>query len=652
MSKKRLLLLSFIAVPLLVVVGLMGCYIYINRVIPPPLYAFASDRTGNGEIFVMAADEQLYNLTQSPTSDWDPVWSADGKQLAFTSLRSGDSDIWLAQPSENPADQPAFINITRHPAWDYSPTWSPSSQSVAFVSERDGDPEIFIQHLTSPKAIQLTFNDEFDHRPVWSPDGKYIAFAAVRDGVEQIHRIRPDGTDEQIITPSPLRGTAPAWSPDSQRIAFIGWSDDGAPGIYLIGPQQYDIEQLYQGDSWLGSLAWSADGTWLTYTAWDNGNHDVMALPVDGSEPPIYLTRHPAWDDFMSINPQAYFTPPQMAPNLVQAAPAHRPPPFEEVALGMNIADLSKAYLINDMGFDWAKSYVNWATVEPLKGEYIWTDPDNIVQAFGDQQLKILMRLNGTPTWNRPENTHLTHPPLDLTAYARFVTEVATRYKGQVHAYEIWNEPNLHYEWGYQTPDPVAYTALLKTAYTAIKAVDPSALVISGGLSTTGNGSEMAYGDIAFLEEMYRAGAKGYFDALGSHPYSFGLAPDVEDPDGLSLSRVAEQHAIMTQFDDGDTPIWITEVGWVLESSWDLDEHEKIGVTELDQAQYLARTYQKIEQDWPFVQGFFPFNLDFSTVTWYPAAEPMRWYAIMNPDRSPRPAYTALRQLRDMEDDD
>jgi hypothetical protein len=184
---------------------------------------------------------------------------------------------------------------------------------------------------------------------------------------------------------------------------------------------------------------------------------------------------------------------------------------------------------------------------------------------------------------------------------------------------------------------------MLKTAYRVIKKIDPDALVISGGLATTGQGSALAYGDLDFLQGMYDAGAKGYFDALGSHPYAYGHSPDDVHPEGLSFSRVVEQHEIMQANDDGETPIWITEVGWVLQTNFDLGEHATIGVTEQQQAEYLARAYTKAEQEWPFVEALFLFNLDFSTVPWYPAPEPMRWYSILNPYRTPRPAYTALR---------
>ncbi len=629
---------------ILITLGLSSCNS--RQETPRWIFAFASDRSGAGDIFALDSQGQFHNLTDNPAADWDPAWSPDGKTLAFTSHRSGNSDIWIINTHQlGQAGQP--YNLTNNPAWDYSPSWSPSGQSVVFVSERDGDPEIFIQNLEGDTALQLTFNEGMDHQPAWSPDGKYIAFAAIRNGSEEIYRIRPDGTDEQVVTPQSIQGTRPAWSPDSQQLAFIGWDDQNRAGIYKIGPKVENLQLLYQSNTWLGSLSWSADGCWLTFTSWESGNHEVYALPVEGGAS-IRMTFNEAWDDFLVINPSLPFN--ASAPEAVaQAAPALPTPPESRFGYGVNIADLSLAYLVNDLGFNWAKGYVNWATVEPEPGQYRWVDPDNVAKAFGDQQLKILMRVHGTPAWARPADTPLSYPPDDVADFANFVTALATRYKGQVAAYEIWNEPNLQYEWGNLPPDPARYTEMLKAAYTAIKKVDPDALVISGGLATTGNGSLTASGDLAFLQGMYDAGAKGYFDALGSHPYAYGLDPNESHPDGLSFDRVLAQHQLMGDNGDRTTPIWITEVGWVLQTNWDLGEHATSGVTETQQAQYLAGAYAKASDDWPFVQAIFLFNLDFSTVSWYTAPEPMRWYAILNPDRTPRPAYTTLRHMRHLQ---
>lgn len=641
-QKKRFVVIMVGGMILLVVAIGLTIYYTHREEAPQPVLAFASDRSGAGDIFILDRAGQIRNLTNHPSADWDPAWSPDGTKLAFTSHRSGNSDIWLLDiPQTRDAAIP-LRNLTNQPSWDYSPSWSPSGQSVAFVSERDGDPEIFIQNLAGDMAIQLTFNDGMDRLPAWSPDGKYIAFAAVRNGVEKIYRIRPDGTDEQLLTPHPLQGTSPAWSPDSQRLAFIGWDEENKAGIYIIGPGVDDQQLIYQSNTWLGSLDWSADGQWLTFTSWASGNHELYVLPASGGVP-ARLTINDAWDDFLAINPMASFAA-VLPRGIAQAAPALKSAAPSDFVTGVNLADLSLAYLINDLGLGWGKGFVNWATVEPEQGEFHWVDPDNIVQAFGNQDLKILMRLHGTPAWARPPDTTLSQPPSNLADFAAFITALASRYKGRVAAYEIWNEPNLSYEWGNLPPDPAAYTEILKTAYTAINKVDPEALVISGGLATTGQGSATASGDLDFLQGMYAAGARGYFDALGSHPYAYGHPPDEVNPDGLSLARVTEQHQVMIANGDGDTPIWITELGWVLQTNWDLGEHQAIGVSEAQQAEYLARAYTKVQQEWPFVNAMFLFNLDFSTVPWYPASEPMRWYAILNPDRTPRPAYTALRQ--------
>lgn len=644
MNKKYVIALVAGGLTLLLIVALGFLYQNRNQQLPPPVYAFASDRAGAGDIFALNPNGDLINVTDHPQADWDPTWSADGAMLAFTSHRSGNSDIWLVNVVE-PEAKSEPVNLTADPAWDYGPSWSPSGQSVAFVSERDGDPEIFVQNLESDTALQLTFNRGLDHLPAWSPDGKMIAFAAVRNDAERIYLIRPDGTDEQLATPNSLRGTSPAWSPDSRRLAFIGFNEQDQAGIYLLGPDAEQSELVYQATGWIGSLDWSADGEWLTFTSWESGNHEIYALALAGDRYPIRLTVDEAWDDFLVINPgTTSLFEPSSGGNVAQAAPARQLPPDETFFTGANLADLSMTYLLNDMGLGWGKGFVNWATVEPEPGEFRWIDPDNIVKAMGAQQVKILMRVHGTPAWARPPESSYTHPPDDMADFGNFMTALATRYKGQVAAYEIWNEPNLNYEWGNRQPDPVAYTEMLKTAYTAVKAVDPEALIISGGLATTGDGSPTAYGDLAFLQAMYDAGAKDYLDAVGSHPYTFGRAPDEVDPWGLSLSRVDEQHKIMKANGDGDRPIWITELGWVINSNWDLGEHQAIAVSQKQQADYLTKAFAKLEQERSFVQTVFLFNLDFSTVSWYPAQEPMRWYAILNPDRTPRPAYTQLRR--------
>ncbi len=93
---------------------------------------------------------------------------------------------------------------------------------------------------------------------------------------------------------------------------------------------------------------------------------------------------------------------------------------------------------------------------------------------------------------------------------------LARHLRGYVAAYELWNGPNLSIEWGNKPPGPERYAARLKGTYPRIKAVDPRVIVIWAGLASTGgDGGDTALDDSTYIERMYQAGAKAYFDALG-----------------------------------------------------------------------------------------------------------------------------------------
>jgi hypothetical protein len=140
---------------------------------------------------------------------------------------------------------------------------------------------------------------------------------------------------------------------------------------------------------------------------------------------------------------------------------------------------------------------------------------------------------------------------------------VAARYKPKgVGIFEIWNEPNNAIFWQ-PKPNPAAYTADLVAAYAAIKRVDPSAFVISGGLAPEPNdGTNISA--IDFLKAMYADGAKGHFDALGFHPYSFPALPDTYEQ-WSAWSQMAQTdpsiRSVMTSNGDSGKSIWITEFG-------------------------------------------------------------------------------------------
>ena len=140
---------------------------------------------------------------------------------------------------------------------------------------------------------------------------------------------------------------------------------------------------------------------------------------------------------------------------------------------------------------------------------------------------------------------------------------MAKRYYGNgANYFEIWNEPNLSEFWS-PSPDPAAYTADLKAAYTAIKAVTPAALVITAGLAPASDSSN-TMDTVHFVQDMYANGAAGYFDALGDHPYTFPFTP-ASALLGSAWSEMSQTspslRSLMAAHGDGAKKIWITEYG-------------------------------------------------------------------------------------------
>jgi hypothetical protein len=348
---------------------------------------------------------------------------------------------------------------------------------------------------------------------------------------------------------------------------------------------------------------------------------------------------------------------------------------------------------MNDIGFTWVKGFVEWGRAEPSKGSYFWGDVDNVLSVCQARGLKLIFRVDRPPAWangtggtvRRPsmgERATGTAPPANAADYGDFLGALAAHCRGRLAgiAYEVWNEPNLEIEWGGQSPDPARYVGLLKAAYPRVKAADPDARVVTAGLATTGGtlaegkltttAKGKAWNDLHYIQAMYNAGAKGYFDALGSHPYGFAYAP-AQDPtvpnvNGLCFRRAEQQHAVMAANGDGDTPIWATEFGWILDPtidglscSWPGREWQI--VSPQTQATYLVAAYGYAIQHWPWMGVMCMFNLDFGA-DYYQAGCPsgwsmcneMRYYALVyraspcDPGNSPRqfrPAYGALKAL-------
>jgi hypothetical protein len=222
-----------------------------------------------------------------------------------------------------------------------------------------------------------------------------------------------------------------------------------------------------------------------------------------------------------------------------------------------------KFHDIASAGFSWVRVDYDWSIIQRTSTpKFDLARQDRIVKAARSNNLKVLGILAYAPTWAARKDCTNKHAcaPADPALFSDFAGAVASHSKGEVNNWEIWNEQNSQDFW---SPKPSAndYTSLLKGAYSAIKQQDPSATVVSGGMDAY-NTSQVRIDSKDFLTQMYKDGAKGSFDALGYHPYTYPSSP-MDKNNGWS--KMAEDSTnllgIMKANGDGDKQIWMTEYG-------------------------------------------------------------------------------------------
>ena len=302
-----------------------------------------------------------------------------------------------------------------------------------------------------------------------------------------------------------------------------------------------------------------------------------------------------------------------------------------------------------EAGIGWAKQQFPWAEIEPRKGELSWEKYDHIVELCQRYGLQIIARLDRPPDWSRQDNSIPEAPPDDFEDYGDFVYHFVRHYRGRIRYIQIWNEPNIFPEWGNRPVDPADYVELLKIAYRRAKEADPNVYVLSAPLAITLGephpepGKWRSMNDLDFLEGMYRAGAKDYFDILSANAFGFDRPPDdPPDPQVLNFSRVLLQREIMKRHGDADKPIWFNEYGWNAAPE-DFPPEKLIWgrVSEEKQAEYLLRGIELARAQWPWAGVF---NIwYFRQVGNITPDEAEYYFRMVDVDFTPRRVYYAVK---------
>ena len=319
-----------------------------------------------------------------------------------------------------------------------------------------------------------------------------------------------------------------------------------------------------------------------------------------------------------------------------------------------------------ELGFGWVKQQIEWKIFESQQGQYGFGDIHPIVNRANARGINLLFSVVNAPDWAREPgfDGSVGGPPANPQVFANFLGRLASEFCGSaVKAIEVWNEQNLHYEWGNRPINPSEYMALLRPSYAAIKSACPSMLVISGALTPAGDNGSIAMDDFRYFEAMLQQGLRDYADGFGAHPSGYNVPPShtwqtacaAIQESGNSFNGACDNphHSwsfrstmegyrnLAVRYGAGGQRIWPTEFGWAAGGKFhpayayaddnDFDE----------QARWTVEAYQMM-RDWGWVGPAFLWNLNFRVVA--DGTEKAQWGIVRN-DWSPLPIFYGLRDM-------
>jgi Tol biopolymer transport system component len=205
--------------------------------------------------------------------------SRGGSLVYATEFR--DSALWkipLAGPTSPPVPRP----IASSTYDEYTPDVSPDGKRLAFTSNRSGDEEIWIADADGANPVQVTFTKgPLCSNPRWSPDGTTILFTSRREGSSDLYLLKPGTGEVRRITDDPAEEVEPRWSRDGRSIYF-GSNRTGTTEVWKMPAAGGAARQVTQHGGLTATE--SLDGRYLYYAKSPASPTAIWQVPADGGE--------------------------------------------------------------------------------------------------------------------------------------------------------------------------------------------------------------------------------------------------------------------------------------------------------------------------------------------------------------------------------
>ncbi len=195
--------------------------------------------------------------------------------------------------------------------------------------------------------------------------------------------------------------------------------------------------------------------------------------------------------------------------------------------------------IMDDLGVEWMRVDFSWSRIEPAEGEFDFEYWDAYMDAAVTHDKKVMAILDYETPW-LPNQTGRYIRRENVPYFLNYVNETVRRYKDNVAAFEIWNEPNMYDFWVGSRED---FLYLFNHTAELIHSIDPEIVIVGGAVA--GN-------DPGFIEAMFEYGCMKYVDAISFHPYSTNVQQIRMD--------ILELRQLLAKYNyQGE--LWITEIG-------------------------------------------------------------------------------------------
>jgi TolB protein len=236
------------------------------------------------EIYVINADGTgLRRLTRNAVVDGAPVWSPDGRRIAFTRDRDRQTANIYVMNADGSGQRRLTPNLRRRPWVELA--WSPDWKKIAFIASAGhlGAADIFVINADGSGLLNVTNTVTTSFDFAWSPDGRRIAYLEGDPAGAPLYVVNADGTGKHRLTrPLMVDLGSPSWSPDGRTLAFTGGSV-----LYTVHADGTGLRKLTRGPGWNVGPDWSPDGRRIVFVSGRDGlahrTFDLFVMNADGS---------------------------------------------------------------------------------------------------------------------------------------------------------------------------------------------------------------------------------------------------------------------------------------------------------------------------------------------------------------------------------